>query len=92
MRAVLIARTKNTGIVRVMPMKSTPGWVFVVAVVVGVGVGVGVVGVAVFLGCRGCFWRITPHHDHFIAELTDVSLKTTPGMPSDSIYPCMKTV
>ena len=49
MRAVLIARTKNTGISRVMPMKSTPGWVFVVAVVVGVGV----VGVAGFFGVQG---------------------------------------
>ena len=27
MRAVLIAHTKNTGIVRVMPAKSTQGWV-----------------------------------------------------------------
>ena len=33
-----------------------------------------------------CFWRITPHPEHCIAELTDVSQNTTPDSPTDYIY------
>ena len=33
-----------------------------------------------------CFWRSTPRQEHFIAELTDVSQKTTPDVPKWLLY------